>query len=259
MVERHKALVELLRQEGGRMSVTTLSEKLGVSTVTIRQDLRTLARLKLIERVRGGAFLRLPGSRSTELSFEARLHEARQEKDAIAGFAAQLIKDGYGIALDGSTSAYALVPYLKQLQNLTVVTNSLIIAESLRDCPRNKVLVPAGRIRGESATIVGCPETLPDLNLYFGFFGAWGISPAQGVSDIDPDEVQMRQALIGRCLKVIILADGRKLGEVAPYTYARLDQIDRVITSDDASPDLIEQLRSTGICIDIVPAVAHDG
>jgi DeoR family transcriptional regulator of aga operon len=259
MVERHKALVELLRQEGGRMSVTTLSEKLGVSTVTIRQDLRTLAKLKLIERVHGGAVLRFPGPRSTELAFEVRLHEARQEKDAIACFAVRLVKDGYGIALDGSTSAYALVPYLKLLQNLTVVTNSLIIAESFRDTPRNKVLVPAGRIRGESATIVGCPETLPDLNLYFGFFGAWGVSPARGVSDIDPDEVQMREALISRCLKVIILADGRKLGEVAPYTYARLDQVDRVITSDDAPPDLIEQLRGTGISVDVVPAIACNG
>jgi DeoR/GlpR family transcriptional regulator of sugar metabolism len=241
------------------MSVTTLSDKLGVSTVTIRQDLRTLAQLGLIERVRGAAVLRFPGPRSTELSFEVRLHEARLEKDAIARFAVQLIKDGYGIALDGSTSAYALVPYLKLLQNLTIVTNSLIVAESFRDSPRNKVLVPAGRIRGESATIVGCPETLPDLNLYFGIFGAWGVSPARGVSDIDPDEVQMRQALISRCLKVIILADGRKLGEVAPYTYARLDEIDRVITSEDAPPDLVEQLRSRGISVDVVSAVGYGG
>jgi DeoR/GlpR family transcriptional regulator of sugar metabolism len=259
MVERHKALIALLSQEGGRMSVTTLSEKLGVSTVTIRQDLRMLAKQKLIERDHGGAVLRSPALRSRELSFEVRLQEARLEKDAMACFAARLVKDGYGIALDGSTSAYALVPYLKPMQNLTIVTNSLVIAESFRDTPRNKVLVPGGCIRGESATIVGFPEMVADLNLYFGFFGAWGVSLAQGASDIDPDEVRMRQALISRCLKVIILVDGRKLGEVAPYTYARLDQIDRVITSDDAPAGLVEQLRAAGTAIDVVPVIRDSG
>jgi DeoR/GlpR family transcriptional regulator of sugar metabolism len=255
IADRHKAILEILKQEGGRSSVNDLSERLGVSSVTIRQDLRTLAEISLVERVYGGAVLRSMMSLSPELAFEVRLQEARRQKEAIARFGARLVRDGYGIALDGSTTTCAMVPYLKGLQDLTVVTNSLIIAESFRDVPRNQVLVPSGRIRGEAATIVGSPDALPDLNLSYGFFGAWGISLERGATDVDADEVEMRRAMIRHCLKVVVLIDGRKWGEVASYTYVRLEQVDRVITSDDAPPQLVEQLRNQGIAVDVVPTV----
>ena len=251
--DRHKTIVKLLRQEGGRFSVSALSRHLGVSAVTIRQDLRVLAQNNVIERVYGGAILRADGPLSAELVFEVRLQEARSEKEAIARQAALLIKEGYGIALDGSTSVYALVPHLRSLQNLTIVTNSLMVAGGFRDTPQNTVLMPGGRVRGDTATIVDTPHVLPELNLNYGFFGAWGVSADGGVSDVDPDEVQMRQALIRRCLKVIILIDSRKWGETAPFTFARLTQIDHVITSDLAPPEPVKQLRAMGITVDCVP------
>jgi DeoR/GlpR family transcriptional regulator of sugar metabolism len=252
--QRHKAIIQLLRQEGGQLSVNTLSARLGVSAVTIRQDLRALAGDNMLERVFGGAVLRSPAPLSGELAFEVRLREARQAKDAIGRFAAQLVKDGYGIALDGSTTSYALVPYLKTCVNLTIVTNSLIIAQSFRDNPRNKVLVPAGRVRGESATIVSQTESLPDLNLSYGFFGAWGLSTESGATDVDLDEVDMRKAMMTRCRQVVIVIDGRKWGEIAPYTFAAPDQIHRVITDDSAPDDLVDSLRARGIGVSVAQA-----
>ena len=251
--KRHKAIIELLQQEGGRLSVNMLSGKLGVSSVTIRQDLRSLAAGNVLDRVYGGAVLRSSPPPSMELSFEIRQQDARREKEAIGRFAAQLVKNGYGIALDGSTTAYALVPHLKRLTNLTVVTNSLMVAQSFRETPRNRVLVPSGRIRGEAATIVGMPNSLPDINLNYGFFGAWGVALNGGVSDVDLDEVQMRDAMIARCSKAIVLIDGRKWGETAPYTYAALTQIDRIITSDSAPTDLVNEFRLQGVIVDVVP------
>jgi DeoR family transcriptional regulator of aga operon len=252
--KRHQTIIELLKQKGGRLSVNDLSDRLGVSSVTIRQDLRTLADKNVLERVYGGAVLRSGGSGSVELSFEVRQQEAARDKNAIGRFAAQLVKDGYGIAIDGSTTAFALVPYLKQYTNLTIVTNSLIVAQGFRDTPRNKVYVPCGRMRGESATIVGSPEGLPDINLNFGFFGAWGVSLPGGISDVDPDEVKMRRAMMTRCLKTVVIVDGRKWGETAPYTYATADEIDRIITSTSAPDDLVEAFRQRGVIVDMVSA-----
>lgn len=253
ITKRHQAIIDLLRQEGGRLSVRALSERLGVSAVTIRHDLRSLEAEHILERIYGGAILRARAPMMVELSFEVRQGEARKEKAALGRFAAQLVRDGYGIAMDGSTSVYALVPHLKQLNNLTIVTNSLMVAQSFRDTPRIKVLIPAGRIRGESATIVGEPDSLPHINLSLGFFGAWGVSLDGGISDVDPDEVVMRQAMIRRCMKTVIVIDSRKWGETAPYTYAQPRDVSRIISTNGASPEIVEQYRALGVEIDLVP------
>ncbi len=255
--ERHKAIVELLKQGGGRLSVNALSERLGVSSVTIRQDLRTLAEDRVVDRVYGGAVLRASGLPLSELSFEVRAREATRQKDAIGRHAAALVKPGYGIALDGSTTACALVPYLKQIANLTIVTNSLIIAQQFRDTPRHTVLMTSGRLRGESATIVGTLNGLPPINLNLGFFGAWGVSLIAGITDVNPEEVKMRQMMIEHCLETIIVVDGRKWGEVAPYTYASLDQVSRIITDDSAPPHLVSELCNRWVTVDVVPVDRH--
>jgi len=250
---RHQAILDLLRQEGGGLSVQALSDRLGVSAVTIRQDLRALAGTHRIDRVYGGARLRPGAPLQSELSFEVRLQDARAEKQAIAAAAARYVKDGYGIVLDGSTTAFALAPYLKQLTNLTIVTNSLIVAQSFRETARNKILVPAGRVRGESATIVGVHHSLPYVNVNVGFFGAWGVSRAAGVTDVDPDEVQMRQAMIERCAQVIVLVAGLKWGETAPYTYATLEEVDRIITTERAPLDCVREVEEAGVVVEIAP------
>ena len=250
---RQKAIVELLSREGGRLSVNSLSERLGVSSVTIRQDLRVLAGDRVVDRVYGGAVLRAGGAPLSELSFEARAREATRQKDAIGRHAAALVKPGYGIALDGSTTACALVPYLKQIANLTIVTNSLIVAQQLRDAESHTVLMTSGRLRRESATIVGTLNGLPPINLNLGFFGAWGVSLIAGITDVNPEEVRMRQVMIEHCLETIIVVDGRKMGEVAPYTYATLDRISRIITDDSAPPHVVSDLCSQWVTVDVVP------
>lgn len=250
---RHEAIIELLKQAGGQLSVSDLSDELNVSPVTIRQDLRALAEERVLDRIYGGAVLRANMPMAAELSFEMRQYTARREKAAIGRAAAALVKDGYGIALDGSTTTYALVPFLKQFNKLTIVTNSLIVAQSFRDTPQNQVWLPAGRLRVEAATIVGGLEGLPALNLNIGFFGAWGVSLSGGISDVDPDEGNMRRTLMERCLETVILADRRKWGETAPYTYAQPEEANRIITSADALPELVEAYRARGVMVDCVP------
>ncbi len=255
--ERHKAIVELLRQEGGRLSVNALSERLGVSSVTIRQDLRTLAEDRVIDRVYGGAVLHMAGPPLSELSFEVRAREATRQKDAIGRYAAALVKPGYGIALDGSTTVCALVPYLKQIANLTIVTNSLMVAQQFREATHHTILMTCGRLRGESATIVGTLNGLPPINLNLGFFGAWGVSLIAGITDVNPEEVRTRQIMIEHCLETIIVVDGRKWGEVAPYTYAALDQVSRIITDDSAPSHLVSELCNHWVTVDVVPVDRH--
>lgn len=252
VAERRRAILDQLRLNG-RVSVKVLSDMMRVSTVTIRHDLRALEEDGLLERTYGGAVVRSSETpRLTELSFAVRNAKELDAKEAIAAVAASMVRENYSIALDASTTAYALVPYLKTLTQITIVTNNLIIAQSFLDHPTIEVLIPGGRLRKDSVSIVGHPDGLPDVNLNFGFFGAWGVSVQGGISDIDPDEVAMKQAMMARCVKTVIIADASKWGQVAPYTALPAAQVKHIITTTGASPELVEQYRQMGTQVDIV-------
>lgn len=250
--ERRQFIVDQLKLHG-RVSVNDLSEQLGVSTVTIRQDLRMMEKSGVADRTYGGAVLRhgttvgLP-----ELAFNVRRDKHREEKDRIGRAAVKRVRAGYAVALDASTTAFALAQHLREIDGLTVVTNSLIIAQQFIELPHIAVLVPAGRMRSDSVSLVGCPETLPDLNLTIGFFGARGLSLEMGITDVSPEEVAMKQAAMARCLETIVVADGSKWGQVAPYTIAEVHQVDRIVTGDSAPHDQVTQFRDAGIQVDVV-------
>ena len=161
--ERRQLILDDLRRDG-RVSVKLLSEKLRVSEVTIRQDLRALEDEGILERTYGGAVLRAATTTSAELSFDIRRRKRTGEKTSIGRAAAALVKDGYGIALDSSSTAYAITPYLKRLDGLTVVTNSLMVAMQFLDTPRIQVLMPSGRGRPGWSAPVWEQQSLPAIN-----------------------------------------------------------------------------------------------
>lgn len=245
--ERRRLILERLRLDG-RVSVKSLSQQLAVSTVTIRQDLRALEEAGQLERTYGGAVRRADSASGgmPELSFHTRVNKRRREKEAIAQtvIAAGLIHEADSVALDASSTVNALVPHLKQFARLTVVTNSLITAQQFLDSPHVTVLIPGGRLRRDSISIVGQPEGLPEINLSVGFFGARGVTAVNGITDVDADEVTLKRAMLARCLRAAVLVDGSKWGQVAPYPFARLDQIAAIITSAEAPAAEIDALGS---------------
>ncbi len=249
--ERRRNILDLLKQHG-RVSVNALSDMLSVSTVTIRQDLRALEEEGLLERTYGGAVLRSTPPPIAELSFETRREKAHGEKDAIGRAAAALVQDGFAIALDASTTSYAITPYLKRFDSLTVVTNSLIIAQAFLHAPRIQVLLPAGRLRRDSVSINGSVDTLPNINLNIGFFGARGVTLEAGVTEISYEEAEIKRALIPRCIQPVIVVDSSKWGQIAPYTYQAAKDVVRIITSNKAPVELVEQFRAQGTLIDCV-------
>lgn len=250
--ERRREIVERLRARG-RVSVRELSRMMGVSTVTIRQDLRSLEAAGLLERTHGGAVLPQTKMSGPELSFDIRMGEHHDEKEAIARFAASLVQNGMSIALDASTTAFAMVPYLKHVRPLIVVTNSLSVAHGFLDAPHVTVHMPGGRLRRDSVALVGRINPLPEINLNFGFFGARGISREAGITDSDPDEVGVKRALMARCLRTVIVAGADKWDRVAPYEVAALGQVHVIITGPSAPEPLVSLCRGLGVDVVIAP------
>jgi len=251
--ERRRLILEQLKKDG-RVSVKELSETLDVSAVTIRQDLRALEEGGQLDRTYGGAVRREVNAAVPELSFYVRLGKKRLQKEAIAAAAASMVRDGYTVALDGSTTVYAVAPLLKKFSKLTVVTNNLMVAQLFLESAHITVLMPGGRLRRDSGSIVGRLDGLPDINLNIGFFGARGIALVAGVSDVNLDECIIKQGMMERCVETVILSDGSKWGQIAPYTFARFNQVHHFITTDDAPEEIVNAVRAEGARVEIVRA-----
>jgi len=251
LTERRHAILERMNRDG-RVSVTGLSESFGVSEVTIRADLQALAEQNLVVRTHGGAIP--PGRLSPDLSLALRRQQQVLAKDHIGAAGAALVDDGDAIFLDTSSTALAIARHLTRLRHVTVITNSVAIVQELMDCPTIDVVVPGGRLRRETASLIGVDgaEALARYNIQKGFFGAHGLSPAEGLTDVSADEADVKRLLVGRCRQVIAIIDATKWGRVGLASFARVADIDIVITDRDASPDLVDQVRSQGVEVILV-------
>ncbi len=113
------------------MRVAELVERLEVSNMTIRRDLDALVRSGLVEKVHGGAIM-TSATTADEPAFEAKSTLESTAKAAVARAAAGLVQPGSVVALSGGTTTFAVAHLLREIPRLTVVTNSLPVAELLR-------------------------------------------------------------------------------------------------------------------------------
>jgi DeoR/GlpR family transcriptional regulator of sugar metabolism len=250
LVERRQAILAAL-EDAGQLSVADLCERFGVSEVTIRTDLRALSQQGLLQRTRGGT---LASHILPELSFGVRQQQRAQIKTCIGQAAADLVNPGDAIAIDASTTALAITPWLRKLPELTVVTNSLKVAMSLLNAPHIQVIMPGGALRRESISLVGLGQDafLDDYHVQLVFVGARGLTMDKGLTDVSPDEVMSKKAMIAHGQRLVGLVDSYKWGQAATATFATLPQIDTLITDAGAPPDLIEGVRCAGVHVIVV-------
>ncbi len=239
-------------EKAGEISVETLSQQFGVSEVTIRQDLQALNEQNLLLRTRGGAVTinALP-----ELSFGIRQQQQARQKALIGRAAAARVRPGDAIVIDASTTAQTMIPYLKQIPELTVITNSIKVAMALLRMPQITVIMPGGTLRRDAVSLVGSPANafFPGLNARLGFFGARGITLEQGLTDVNLEEARTKHQLVQMCQQVVGILDATKWGKFAVVTFAALDEVHAIITDDGAPCPLVDAVRQHGVDVELVP------
>lgn len=250
LTERRQAIIAAL-EGAGRLSVAELSERFDVSDVTIRADLQALSEQGLVLRMRGGA---MATTALPELSYDVRQQLNAAQKARIGQMAATFVRDGDTIVIDASTTAQAIVPFLRELNELTVITNSLKVAMALLAYPQVNVLMPGLTLRRESISLVGSIEdsAIANIHIRIGFFGARGFTIEEGLTDVNLEEVGTKRGLLARCKQVVGVIDSHKWGQVATATFALLDQIDVIISDNDAPPDMVEDARARGVKVILV-------
>lgn len=247
---RRDILDNILRT--GRASVADLSQAFGVSEVTIRADLQMLAEQGLLVRTHGGAIA--AGRLSPELSLALRRQQQPLAKDHIGEAGAALIQDGDAVYLDTSSTALAIARHLASHRHVTVITNSIAIVQELGDYPHLTVVMPGGRLRRETASLIGVDglDFVRRFNIQKGFFGAHGLTVDEGLTDVSVDEADVKRVLVGLCRQVVAVLDATKWGRVGLASFAPLDQIDTIITDQSAPPGLVAQVQAAGVDVRMV-------
>ncbi|MFD3512876.1 DeoR/GlpR family DNA-binding transcription regulator [Streptomyces sp. NPDC058657] len=238
LAEQRRALIlDEVRRRGG-VRVNELTRRLNVSDMTVRRDLDALARQGVVEKVHGGA---VPVSEASthEPGFEAKSALELSAKEDIARAAAAMAVPGSAVALSGGTTTYALARHLLEVPDLTVVTNSVRVADVFHtarqaagDGAGAATVVLTGGVRTPSDSLVGpvADRAIGSLHFDVLFLGVHGISVEAGLSTPNLAEAETNRRLVGSARRVVVVADHTKWGTVGLSSFAALDQVDTFVT-----------------------------
>jgi DeoR/GlpR family transcriptional regulator of sugar metabolism len=235
--QRQAFILERVR-EVGAVRVADLARELEVSDMTVRRDLEVLHDQGLLEKVHGGATA-ISGLASYEPGFVAKSALQQDEKAAIAAAAARLAEPGMAIAISAGTTTHALAARVADVPGLTVVTNSLRVAEVLhRTGRRDQTVILTGGVRTPSEALVGpfAVAQLRSVHLDLVFMGVHGMDAKAGYTCPNLAEAETDRALIEAGRRLVVLADHTKWGVIGIASIARLDQADVLFTDVDLDP-----------------------
>jgi DeoR/GlpR family transcriptional regulator of sugar metabolism len=236
--ERQRAILEHLKEKPD-LKVAELAKILYVSEPTIRRDLTELHTKKLITKRYGGIILGQPTA-DREIPFLLRENEGSSAKSEIGRRAAELVRDGMVVMLDGSTSAYHLVPYLQNKKDIIVVTSGAKTAIALAEA-NVKTFSTGGKMIINSYSYVGdgAEDFARRFNADVLFFSCRGVSLDGDMSELSIEEASLRRVMFARAKKKILLATGEKIGQSYFYSMGNVSEIDGIICESE----LPEQLR----------------
>lgn len=221
--------IEKMIYEKEKVSVLDLAEYFNVSAETIRSDFSFLESKGILYRTHGGATLR--GS-NIDMPMDIRNQENISLKKKIAEEAIKLIKNDMILYMDPSSTALYLGKLLRLRKNITIVTNSIDLANLLRDS-HHRIYLLGGEFVKEGKRTVGEFTTKMIECMYFDLciFGMDGCKDIDGPANMIGDEVLMNQLILKRSKKAILLSDESKFNRYAHFQYAKFADFETLITN----------------------------
>jgi DeoR/GlpR family transcriptional regulator of sugar metabolism len=247
--ERRDVLMARLRTDG-KVVAKEIAAVLGVTEDMIRRDLRELAAAGLCQRVYGGA---LPVSPAAA-DYATRTTVATSSKERVAAAAADLIRPGSTVLLDGGTTALAVTAALPGDLSATIVTHSPTVAAALVTHPAVDVYVLGGRLFKHSAVTCGAATAEAALRVSADVFllGVTGVHQEAGLTTGDADEAAMKRTLAARAAETYVLASAEKIGTASPFTVLPPAGVTGIVTDADPDHPALRALREAGVAI--IPA-----
>jgi DeoR family fructose operon transcriptional repressor len=243
--ERQGRILEILAQQRG-VRVSSLSEVLGVSEMTIRRDLERLENDGLLSRTHGGAILKQHIVEEPRYVTNVRTHTA--EKDRIARAAAAMILPGETVFLGSGTTATQVLAHVDTQVHARIVTHNVGALTSAQDSALEVILL-GGVFRPHSNTLEGAMaiEAVGSFHASRFILGADGLSLEEGVTTASIGLAGVERAMIRQTRgEVIVLADRSKLGAVGDFVICGLDDVQTVVV-DDVDEDVRDEMLRRGL------------
>jgi DeoR/GlpR family transcriptional regulator of sugar metabolism len=253
--QRQALILERIRASGG-VRVGDLAREMAVSDMTVRRDLEVLAERGLLEKVHGGATA-MSTLALFEPGFVAKSSLQQAEKDAIAEAAVRLVEPGMALAISAGTTTHVMASRIAEIPGVTVVTNSMRVADVLyRTGRRDQTVILTGGVRTPSEALVGpfAVAQLRSIHVDLVFMGVHGMDARAGFTCPNISEAETDTALIDAGRRLVVVADHTKWGVVGIATIARLDQADVLITDAGLDADAEAILRESVRTLVVVPA-----
>lgn len=247
--DRHRAILSMLN-ENQSLKSKELSTKFQVSMETIRRDMEYLEQQGLLVRVHGGVTL---GSKDlSHPFFDARIQHHLSEKEYIAKLIPQFIHEGMSIAIDAGTTNLFIAKVLKEhFHHLTILTNSLAIANELASAKDFQIILPGGTLNHDELSLSGeiCNTTILKHHVDLFLLSCYGVSIHAGVTDFDEGEVAAKHAFVKSAQKTILSCTSDRFDVVSLITVCDLSSIDFIVTDQLLSPDIASQYKEAGVAL----------
>lgn len=244
--DRLKNILHILENEGS-IRVVDLSKQLDVSEATIRRDLDALDVEKKIKRVHGGATL--IDRPTIEPPLHNRIRQNEKEKKAIARAAASLVADGDSIFLGSGTTSLEVAKQLLDKENLSLITNSLLVAEVMANSGMTNLVFLGGFLRAGEFSFIGhiTEQAINEVRVDKIIIGIPAIDVKSGLTNDYLPEVRTDRAILNMSEELIVIADHTKFGKTASAYLAPINRVSTLITDDKTDVEILDRIRAEGI------------
>ena len=245
---RRKSILEILNRSG-KVRVIELSQELGASEVTIRNDLSELEKNGYLERVPGGAVQTMKNYYNMDL--QQRRMENAEAKQAIAAMAATLVNDGDTLMINAGTTTYFTALELRRFKNLKIVTNSISVAVELASVPSFHVQLLGGLVNPQYSFTYG-DGALMHLRRYKAdkvILSMDGVNPEAGLTTYHSEEAEVIRVMLERARTAIVVADHTKLGHESFSHIAELSAAAYLVTNRGGDADLLREIEEHNVTV----------
>lgn len=244
-IERQEQIARFI-QDAQRASIVEICRRFQVSEATARRDLETLASQGKVRRTHGGAIALTPIP--PELPVYQRLSDQSDEKDRIGREAACFVQDASSIFLGGGTTTLAAAQHLALRKDLTVITNSLVIANRLIEAPGIHLVILGGILRRSELSMVGhiTEQALSELHVDKVLIGIHGIDLEVGLTNHSLQETMTDRAILQLSQEIVVLADHTKCGQVSTSLVAPISRVHTLITGVETCMEFTNALAAKG-------------
>jgi len=252
---RHLILERVAEQQ--TVHIGELAQELGVSEMTIRRDVVRLERDGFLRRTYGGATAHV--TRALELGFNARALQQTDAKRLVGLRAARLVADADTLFLGIGTTTEQLALFLAGREDRTIITDSIPLASMLGTRAGN-VVVLGGNVRRDELSCVGpvAAQTVRRYHADIAVLGAAGLSAKHGLTELFEEEAEIHRLMIEASDRVVVVADGSKLGVVTRAVVVPAGSIHTLVTDEGAASAELAILRAAGIDV-VVAERSTDG